>query len=134
EEDCLAEEMLRAPSGPIAVAASSRVAMPYGMTVLGTNLLKTCFQDRTETLGELFLTAHRRTLTERRDDAESKMLDSLAERLNPAGTTAAEERAETTRVFNLLGDPLLRIAYPVELPLEAPEKIEAGKTITVRGK
>ena len=34
--DCLAEEMLRSPGGPVAVLSSSRVAMPYGMCVLGS--------------------------------------------------------------------------------------------------
>lgn len=132
-EDCLAEEMLRAPTGPVAIAASSRVSMPYGMTVLGTNLLKACFIDRAPTLGELFLAANRRTLTDARDEPEAKMLDTLAEKLNPAGTSAADERAETTQVFNLLGDPLLRIAHPAELPLSGPREILAGKSITLQG-
>lgn len=132
-EDCLAEEMLRARTGPVAVAASSRVSMPYGMTVLGTNLLKACFVDRAPTLGELFLAANRRTLTERRDEPEAKMLDALAEKLNPAGTSAADERAETTQVFNLLGDPLLRIVHPAELPLAAPAEALAGDTIEIQG-
>lgn len=134
DQDCLAEEMLRAPSGPIAVAASSRVAMPYGMCVLGTNLLKACFQDRPETLGALFLAANRRTLTEDRDQPEAKMLDALAERLNPAGTSAADERAETAQVFNLMGDPLLRIAHPIELPLEAPSSVAGGGSVVIRGR
>jgi hypothetical protein len=33
--DCLAEELLRAPDGPIAVIAGSRVTMPYAMATLG---------------------------------------------------------------------------------------------------
>jgi hypothetical protein len=134
QEDCLAEEMLRAPAGPIAVAASSRVAMPYGMCVLGTNLLQACFQERSATLGELFLTAKRKMLTEPRDQPEAKMLDALAEKLNPAGTSAADERAETAQVFNLLGDPLLRIAHPVAMPLDAPDRIAAGQRISVQGR
>jgi hypothetical protein len=134
DEDCLAEEMLCAPLGPVAVAGSSRVAMPYGMCVLGTNLLKTCFQDRAETLGELFLAANRRTLTEKRDQPEAKMLDALAERLNPAGTSAAEERRETTQVFNLLGDPLLRISHPSALPITVPQKATAGEQIKIVGR
>lgn len=133
-EDCLAEEMLRAPSGPIAVAASSRVAMPYGMCVLGTNLLNACFQERSETLGELFLAAKREMLVKKRDEPEAKMLDALAERLNPAGTSAADERSETAQVFNLFGDPLLRIAHPVSLPLTAPGRITAGDEIAIQGR
>ncbi|MFO0884412.1 MAG: C25 family cysteine peptidase [Pirellulales bacterium] len=40
-EDCLAEEMLRAPQGPVAVIGGSRVTMPYGIAVLGTEFLQT---------------------------------------------------------------------------------------------
>ena len=41
--DCLAEQMLRQPGGPVAVLAGSRVTMPYGMTVLATGLMTRCF-------------------------------------------------------------------------------------------
>ena len=35
--DCLAEEMLRAPGGPVAVVGGSRVTMPYAMACLVAN-------------------------------------------------------------------------------------------------
>ena len=38
--DCLAETLLRNPRGPVAVLSSSRVAMPYGMSVLGLELMR----------------------------------------------------------------------------------------------
>ncbi len=38
--DCLAEEMLRAPGGPVAVLAGSRVTMPYAMAVMGSELME----------------------------------------------------------------------------------------------
>ena len=38
-EDCIAEDLLRQPDGPVAVISSSRVAMPYGMAVFGLELI-----------------------------------------------------------------------------------------------
>jgi len=36
-------------------------------------------------------------------------------------------------LFNLLGDPLLRMRHPSELTVTAPEQAAPGETITVRG-
>ncbi len=52
-DDCLAEELLRAPGGPVAVLAGSRVTMPYAMAVLGSAMLHEYFHERQPTLGEL---------------------------------------------------------------------------------
>ena len=37
---CLAAEMLRAPGGPVAVVAASRVTMPYATTLLTLGLMR----------------------------------------------------------------------------------------------
>jgi hypothetical protein len=42
-QDCLAEEVLRCPSGPVAVVCGSRLTMPYAMAVLGNALLEELF-------------------------------------------------------------------------------------------
>ncbi len=34
-QDCLAEQMLKAEGGPVAVYGGSRVTMPYAMSVMG---------------------------------------------------------------------------------------------------
>jgi hypothetical protein len=58
-QDCLAEELLRAPGGPVAVLAGSRVTMPYAMAVFGSSMLHEYFHEKQGTLGELVLHAKR---------------------------------------------------------------------------
>ena len=70
-EDCIAEDLLRQPNGPVAVIASSRVAMPYGMAVFGLELLDEVFGQtqadgdglrEAKNLGTIFLNAKRNML------------------------------------------------------------------------
>lgn len=110
-EPCLAETLLSAPAGPVAVMASSRMSMPYGMSVMGIELLRGYFGERRETLGELVLEAKRGMLRHSRADATALLLDTLARVVNPRGTDLAAERAEHVALFNLLGDPLLRLKH-----------------------
>jgi len=132
-EDCLAEEILRSPRGPVAVLCGSRVTMPYAMCVLGMGLLKECFHERRETIGEVLLYAKRTMVLAPRDDARSRQFDALAATLNPGGGDLAEERLEHLDLFNLLGDPLLRLRHPREALVEAAPTAIAGGRLTVRG-
>jgi hypothetical protein len=126
-EDCLAEEMLRAPGGPVAILAGSRVTMPYGMAVLGTQLTEACFESRTPTLGAAVLRAKRRLGREATgDDAVRKMLDGVAAALSPNAEKLAEERLEHVKLFNLFGDPLLRMRLPRPLEVRAPPAVQPG--------
>ena len=132
-EDCLAEEMLRAERGPVAVLCGSRVTMPYAMSVLGIGLLKECFHERRETIGEVLLHAKRTMVFSPRDDQRSRQLDALAATLNPESTDLAEERLEHLDLFNLLGDPLLRLRHLREANIEAASTAVAGERLKVRG-
>ena len=111
-EDCLAERMIREPGGPVAVVAASRVAMPYAMAVMSTELMYECFHHRMATLGEALLHAKQQMVRQQPSDRPGRvMLDSLASAANP-GASLAAERLEHVQMFNLLGDPLLRLRYP----------------------
>lgn len=132
-EDCLAERMLRVQGGPVAVLAGSRVTMPYGMGVLGIEMLKECFVHRAPTLGELMLNAKRNTVLKPRDDPGSQSLDAVAMLLNPKGSSLLDERREHLLLFNLLGDPLTRLAHPHEVELTVPESALAGGSLSIRG-
>jgi hypothetical protein len=110
-DECLAETLFKTPGGPVAVMASSRVSMPYGMSVLGIELMREYFTHRRPTLGELQLAAKRATLDRSHGDATNLLLDTLARVVNPRGTELAAERAEHVALFNLLGDPLLRLKH-----------------------
>ncbi|HJT30528.1 MAG TPA: C25 family cysteine peptidase [Pirellulales bacterium] len=132
--DCLAEAMLRAEGGPVAVISGSRVTMPYSMSVLGIGLLDECFGKRRETIGEVLLHAKRSMVLDPRTDERKKRLDSLATLLTPAGADLADERVEHLHLFNLLGDPLLRLRHPAQVELAVGPTATAGASLSVSGK
>jgi hypothetical protein len=131
-QDCLAEEMLRLESGPVAVISGSRLTMPYAMAVLCGEALKECFTQRRETLGEMIVHAKRNSVLRPRSDQESQALDALAATLN-AGVDLREERREHLELFNLIGDPLLRLPHPKTVTLALPESSAPGSELTVSG-
>jgi hypothetical protein len=109
--DCLAEELLKAEEGPVAVIAATRITMPYGNTVLGCEMLRACFRDRPEHLGDVLRLAGRRTLTPATDDYLRTSLDSLATGLSPQPADLEGERREHVLMYHLYGDPLLHLRY-----------------------
>jgi hypothetical protein len=134
DEDCLAEVMLRHEGGPVAVLAASRVTMPYGMAVLGAGLLREVFQQRTATLGEAVLGAKRAMVDEAQlPGAPRSLLDLLAKTLSPGPVDLAAERIEHVRMFNLIGDPLLRLRYPQAVQINVPAFALGGTEIVASG-
>ncbi len=131
-DDCLAEEMLRAPGGPVAVLGGTRVTMPYAMSVLGTEMLKACFERGVPTLGQAFLEAKRNMMRDSRDGNRAS-LDALAALISPAPVDLRAERAEHLELFHLIGDPLLRIVYPQQINLQTAATATAGETMKVEG-
>ena len=134
-DDCLAEQMLRAPGGPVAVICGSRVTMPYGMAVLSDALMCELFQHHRPTLGEVFLYAKRQMATESDGELGStrQMLDALGAAFSPTGDRLRDERIEHLALFNLLGDPLLRLRYPDAVDLEVEPTVVAGRRLEVAG-
>src|SRR5262249_2371803 len=55
QQDCLAEELLKAPGGPVAALGASNVSMPYGMASFGRQAVHQYFDSRCETLGQWLL-------------------------------------------------------------------------------
>jgi len=131
--DCLAEDMLRAEGGPVAILCGSRVTMPYAMTVMGSELLNQVFSERAETLGAAVLAAKRNMMDPAGGSRYRAALDAMARMLSPTADALAAERAEHLDLFNLLGDPLLRIPYPKSLDVKIEPAAAAGGKIVVRG-
>ncbi|OHB69194.1 MAG: hypothetical protein A2V70_02160 [Planctomycetes bacterium RBG_13_63_9] len=132
--DCLAERMLLQDQGPVAVLAGSRVTMPYAMTLLATGLMDQCFEHRAATLGEAFLRTKQNMVKEPTEgDQQRAMIDAIAAGISPAPKKLAVERAEHLLLFNLFGDPLLRLRYPKPVELEVPATATAGEPLEVRG-
>ena len=132
-DDCLAEELVRAPGGPVAALAGSRVTMPYAMSVLGAEMLRIYFEEDCTTTGDLLMTAKRAMILRPRDDARSKTIDALAQMLNPASQDLAVERAEHLDLFNLIGDPLLKLPRAATATINVAREARPGETIEVSG-
>lgn len=137
-QDCLAEELLKAEGGPVAVYGGSRVTMPYAMGVMGTAMMQEYFHQQPPTLGDTILAAKRRMMAPI-DDPENPvgltriLLDGLATLMSPNKEQLDEERREHLHIFNLLGDPMLRLVYPQRLELDVPREAHAGETIRISG-
>ncbi len=135
--DCLAEQLVRLPNGPVATLAGSRVTMPYGMSVLAAHMLDACFLEREATIGEILMRGKQRSMLQTPPDddplSRQNILDAIAETLSPPGHSLAAEREDHLYLINLLGDPMMRIPHPKEMSLDVPTKAKAGETIVVRG-
>ncbi len=107
--------------------------MPYAMSVLGSGLMDEYFGNRPETLGEVVLQAKRRVVADEPSGTNRKLLDLIASAVSPDPLLLAEERFEHVAMFNLLGDPLLRLYYPDTVELEVDDKVAAGAYLTIRG-
>lgn len=111
--DCLGEELTLAERGPIATIAATRVTMPYGNSVFGCELLRAAFKNESATLGEVWLRAQQETITPTKaDDALRMSLDALARGVSPPPVELDAERREHVLLYQLLGDPLLRLSIP----------------------
>lgn len=140
-EDSLAERLLKQSRGPVAALAGSRMTGPYGMSVLGSEMLEICFEDRCETLGDIVLQAKCRSMkkiestpiaTPARED-KRQWIDRLATALSPSHHDLDQERFEHVHMMNLLGDPMLRIRHPESIQLAAEPIVESSTSLKVKG-
>lgn len=130
--DCLAEEMLRSPGGPVGILCGSRVTMPYAMAVMGTELLHEYFVGQPETLGDAILSAKQRTV-KAKGGGQRIVLDAIAGMLSGTKADLAAERAEHLDLFNLIGDPLLRLPRAEAVNVKAPRLATAGDELEISG-
>ncbi len=136
-QDCLAEHMVLADEGPIAVLAGSRVTLPYGNAAVATGLIRAVYEDQSERLGDAWLAALRELATLSKNDPElSKrraVIDTLAGLISPTAADLPAERREHMQLYNLLGDPTLRLRHPETVTLAIDGKAAQGETIAIRG-
>lgn len=135
--DSLAEKMLFAPGGPIAVLAGSRVTMPYGNAIAAQGLIDACYSSQANHLGLTWLNAQRELAA----TAEShpaiadkrRMLDMVATTISPNAAQLPEERLEHIHLYNLLGDPSLQLKHPKAIDLQVPRGVAPGTELLVKG-
>jgi len=132
DPDCLAEELLANPAGPVAVIAGSNVTMPYAMTVMGNEMLRQMFDEQRVMLGEVVMHGSRK-LAEPTEGKPKGLVDQLAKVISPDPDLLDEERLEHTRLFHLLGDPLMRVRHPQQVAIEISEYGTSGEPLSVKG-
>ncbi len=136
--DCLAERMLLTPGGPIAVIAASRLSMPYGNARFGLGLLESAYlrsdeDEAPERLGDAMRSAIEKLQSNDAGSTTQMMVDGLASLISPAGTELAEERGEHAGLYQLLGDPTLKLQAPLPLKMSVeaapigPQSLNATK-------
>jgi hypothetical protein len=136
--DSLAENLLRSPDGPVAVYCGSRVTMPYAMASMSVALMDEYFVSDCQSLGELVLNAKRKMAEPSAAAPGSHggrpWLDTVAQGIYANQEQLRQERMEHVLLFNLLGDPLMRLKHPGELQLSVPDDAAAGETVIVTGR
>ena len=128
---CLAEQLLRQQGGPVAVLAGSRVTMPYGMATMSQSLMRQLFHQRAQTLGEMMLATKREMAQSKPEGFSRRMLDTLAAAISPNPKGLDVERQEHVELFNLLGDPLLRIRHPKKIDVTTVGLAEPGQSLKI---
>ncbi|TWT71831.1 hypothetical protein Pan14r_41480 [Crateriforma conspicua] len=119
-QPCLAESMMMQPFGPIAMIAGSRVTMPYGNCTAAVGLIDGIYDRRMPRLGDAWLgTLSAMHADDEQDDRTTtrKLIDTLAAVVSPSGTKLIDERHEHMRLYNLLGDPTLKLNPPKTVPI-----------------
>jgi hypothetical protein len=112
DERSLAEAMLLHPAGPVAIIAGSRPTHPYANVVLQKEFTRALLSDGAPTAGALDLLAMQQAIVV---DPEDGQLDALAAPISLAmrwPSTLAGLRRMHVQLYNLLGDPALRLDLP----------------------
>ena len=132
--DCLGETLLCQPAGPVAVFAGSRMTMPYGMATLASEMLDGCFEKHCQTLGELAARARSESLRNGEASPRRQWLDRMASFASPSRNELPSERQDHALLFNLLGDPLMRIRQPQPVALTVPPRATVGDRLEIVGR
>lgn len=112
--DSLTERMILHDGGPVAIFSGSRVTMPYGNATAAIGLIQGVYEERHGSLGGAWLSAVQKMVATPKDSEKSSarvIVDAMAAMVSPAGTVLSDERQEHTRLYNLLGDPTMRLTH-----------------------
>jgi hypothetical protein len=97
--------------------------------------LKDVFAGETGTLGEIVLHAKQKMMqpaTEAPGGDQRQLLDAVAKVISPMPDQLEDERHEHLSLFNLLGDPLLRLPRSQSVRVQAPRYLLAGERAKVQ--
>lgn len=131
-DDCIAEQLLKSPGGPVVVIASTRVSMPYGNARLGGELLSAVSSQPGSSIGESFASAREASLKESHNPRLAG-LDPLAALLGGDSTSLPHERWDHAQMYHLLGDPLCMVDQSTTLSVKVKPTTQQGLPISVEG-
>ncbi|HEX5138868.1 MAG TPA: C25 family cysteine peptidase [Planctomycetota bacterium] len=135
EPDCLAEFLLKQPGGPVAVIASSRVSMPYSNGVLSKEMLGAIFREDAATVGDMLRIAKRRLIRPREGDKLREIVDGFGATWKQGDVKYLDtERREHLSLYNLMGDPSMRLPREGDVAVTCAESAAVGGRIAVEGK
>ena len=142
-EDCLGEDIVKAPNAPIAVVASSSESHPYGNGVLGIEMLSAFFArggacgpttaPKRAALGDML--DYLKFNNTRGKGLLRTTLDAAAKAWVGSKEIEQRLRVDHQYLYNLLGDPALQVAFPqYDVKVEVDkEYAKSGEKITVSG-
>ena len=132
-EDSIVERMLIQKGGPIAVFAGTRITMPYGNTTAAVGLIEAIYEQKSPRLGDAWVHALKKMHAEDPTTKSSSriMIDAIATFVSPAGTKLVDERHEHMLLYNLFGDPTLRLNHPADIKLDVEAGFDLGQQIDV---
>ncbi|MCB9932220.1 MAG: hypothetical protein H6841_02230 [Planctomycetes bacterium] len=107
----LAEKICFTEKAPVAVIASSRDSHPYSNTLLELAMVDELSVNSAPTLGHAFLKSKRELILG--EHPERKKLDTMAMFIIPEKERAGLNQSHLS-LYNLTGDPGLRMQYPAE--------------------
>jgi hypothetical protein len=95
-------------------------------------MLDAIFRERVPTVGDMLLVAKRRLIEPRPDDELRAAIDQMGRAWRPEAVLAVERR-EHLSLYNLIGDPSMRLPRPADLSLACADVAAQGTTLAVEG-
>ncbi|MBX3460570.1 MAG: hypothetical protein KF696_11505 [Planctomycetes bacterium] len=127
----LCERICFAENAPVAIVASSRDSHPYSNTLLQKALCGEVIANRRTTLGEAFVRAKRELVLA--EDPDRSQLEFMARLVIPKKDERDALNRSHVSMYNLTGDPGLRLRYPgLEPKPMAPASVNDKGVIHVK--
>ncbi|HOX27759.1 MAG TPA: C25 family cysteine peptidase [bacterium] len=131
-QDSIGEALIKKAGGPVGVISASMVSQPTPNGLLSREIAQAVFTKMTPRIGDVLLDAKRGTILNTGGE-DRKIIDKFAETIYKKDDIV-RHNSEGVLMYNLLGDPATKIAYPAgEVSLKAPDMVVAGNDINVSG-
>jgi hypothetical protein len=125
-----AEEVFKQPNGPIATLVSTGTTHPYANAINALEIEAAIFEERPATYGEAIMAMKWRSKYHTSDLRE--MIDEFA-RMNMPESEMVETVNDHMYSYNLLGDPAVRIRFPMGNAAVDAATSHAGKELAFSG-